>query len=175
MQIPTITIYVWYNPSDTGRTGWIIVPSNIELDKNNIQHKRGWDLLRELCYIVLCGLIEEEEVLIVLNNTILNYIGLQFGLAQPPNEFVYSLFRRYIIGEPTLKPCYLTSTIVSRQVTDIILTTKSSAISRLVIGQKRSNSGGAVAAATWYRSLAMFNKKRLSFWGLSGGPIIVVL
>ena len=71
-----------------------------------------------------------------------------------------SLFRRYIIGEPTLKPCYLTSTIVSRQVTDIILTTKSSAISRLVIGQKRSNSGGVVAAATWYRSLAMVKKKR---------------
>jgi hypothetical protein len=42
-------------------------------------------------YVTLCGLIEEEEVLIVLNNTVLNYIGLQFGLAQPPNEFVYIL------------------------------------------------------------------------------------
>ena len=42
-------------------------------------------------YVTLCGLIKEEDVLIVLNNTVSNYIGLQFSLAQPPNEFVYIL------------------------------------------------------------------------------------
>ena len=42
-----------------------------------------------------------------------------------------SLFRRSIIGISTLKLCYLTSTIVSRQGTVIVLTTESSDISRL--------------------------------------------
>jgi hypothetical protein len=42
-------------------------------------------------YVTLCGLIEEEAVIIVLHSTVLNYIGLQFSLAQPPNEFVYIL------------------------------------------------------------------------------------
>ena len=81
MQIPTITMYI---NRDTGRTGRII-----ELDKNNINTGAG--RIDYEGYVTLCGLIEEEEVLIVLNNTILNYIGLQFGLAQPPNEFVYIL------------------------------------------------------------------------------------
>ena len=59
-------------------------------EKNyNIQYRRGG--IDYQGYVTLCGLIEEGEVLIVLNNTILNYIGLQFGLAQPPNEFVYIL------------------------------------------------------------------------------------
>jgi hypothetical protein len=57
--------------------------------KNNIQYRRG--RIDYEGYVTLCGLIEEEEVLIVLNNTVLNYIGLQFSLAQPPNEFVYVL------------------------------------------------------------------------------------
>ena len=61
-----------------------------ELDKKQQKYTGGGRIDYE-GYVTLCGLIEEEEVLIVLNNTILNYIGLQFSVAQPPNEFVYIL------------------------------------------------------------------------------------
>ena len=84
-----------------------------------------------------------------------------------------SLFRRSIIGISTLKLCYLTSTIVSRQGTVIVLTTKSSDISRLwssansrvIAGEQRQRQLG-INLSPWLNKNGSFVETRR--------PIIVV-